>query len=176
MKVKAQNLMIEPALSGGCIVRFETTDLRYTPELTHKYMDKPMTAEIKEPRKGRSLNANSYCWVLCEKIAQKVRATKEDVYKKAIREVGKFSDMPPVSKEDARDFIKGWQHNGLGWFVDYLLRGDLVELRVYFGSSVYDSKEMARLIDYLVDEAEMMGIETMTPGEIARLKTMWGGA
>lgn len=49
-----------------------------------------------------------------------------------------------------------------------------VQLQCYFGSSTYDAKEMSVLIDGVVSECKEMGIETMTPDEIARLKSEWG--
>ena len=48
-------------------------------------------------------------------------------------------------------------------------------MRLYKGSSIYDREEMRYLIDYIVDEAHYLGIETMTPDEIERLKILWGG-
>lgn len=38
--------------------------------------------------------------------------------------------------------------------------------KVYKGSSEYDSKEMAILIDGIVQEAKALDIETRTPAEI----------
>ena len=54
--------------------------------------------EIKKHRKMRSNEANKYCWVLCEKIAQQlskenVRYTKLDIYRDAIREIGVWGEM-----------------------------------------------------------------------------------
>lgn len=44
---------------------------------------------------------------------------------------------------------------------------------LWYGSSSYDTKEMSRLIDYIADEAKGLGIETMTPDELAQLKAAW---
>ena len=45
--------------------------------------------------------------------------------------------------------------------------------KIYKGSSEYDSREMAILIDGVISEAKEMGIETMTPQELERLKKSW---
>jgi hypothetical protein len=45
---------------------------------------------------------------------------------------------------------------------------------VYKGSSEFDTKEMSIFIDGIVSEAKELGIETMTPNEIARLNGLWG--
>ena len=42
--------------------------------------------------------------------------------------------------------------------------------RVYLGSSTYTTKEMSVLIDGIVSECKDLGIETMTPEELARIK------
>jgi hypothetical protein len=46
--------------------------------------------------------------------------------------------------------------------------------KVYKGSSEFDAREMSILIDGIVSEAKNLGIQTETPNEIARLKSMWG--
>lgn len=126
-------------------------------------------------RRKKSLTANAYMWQLCEKIAVKIDVTKEDVYKKAIREVGSFTDGV-FSKTDAEDVQKSWSLNGIGWFAEqHGTFGDMVAVRLYQGSHIYDGDQMRRLIDYVVDEAKELGIETMTPNEIEKLKQLWKG-
>ena len=49
-----------------------------------------------------------------------------------------------------------------------------VQIQAYYGSSTYNTAEMARFIDGIVSEARWLGIETMTPAEIERMKTAWG--
>lgn len=60
--------------------------------------DKEYTVEIKRKTKSRSLNANSYCWLVAQKIAVELSknsyTTKEDVYKKAIKDCGHFTYVP----------------------------------------------------------------------------------
>lgn len=41
---------------------------------------------------------------------------------------------------------------------------------LYYGSSTYDGAQMARLIDNIVQDCKAVGIETMTPDELARLE------
>lgn len=47
--------------------------------------------------------------------------------------------------------------------------------RVYRGSHTYNTEEMSILIDGVVQEAKDQGIETATPDEIERLKSLWKG-
>ena len=41
------------------------------------------------------------------------------------------------------------------------------------GSHTYDSGEMSILIDGVVQEAKQLGIETLTPNELERMKNLW---
>ena len=88
---------------------------------------KKYQAEIKQYRKKRSLNANSYCWEL------------------------------------------GWVTEQ----VDYMPDGETVVVRCYYGSSTYNTKQMSRLIDFLVEECKELGIETMSPQELRSLMEAW---
>ncbi len=49
-----------------------------------------------------------------------------------------------------------------------------VNVRSYYGSSQYDTAQMSRLIDLIVQECRQQGIETATPQELARYKEEWG--
>lgn len=44
----------------------------------------------------------------------------------------------------------------------------------YHGSSVYDTKQMSRLIDNLIQDAKAVGLETMSERERSLLLTEWG--
>jgi hypothetical protein len=50
---------------------------------------------------------------------------------------------------------------------------EFTHYKIYKGSSEYTTLEMAVLIDGIVSEAKELGIETIPPKEIERLKTMW---
>ena len=178
MKLTAEHLMIEPSLSGGAIVRFETMDLKYQSDLMHKYDGKKMRVEIKEKREGRSLDANAYCWVLCDKIASTkgLLLKKSDVYKQAIRDYGVTLVMP-IKNDLLKDVIKWHQNGGLGNDVDVIgpsKHDGYTNVRMFYGSSGYDTHQMSILLDGLVADAKDLGIQTETPEEIARMKSMWG--
>lgn len=133
-------------------------------------------AEIKQHREKRSRNANDYLWVLCQKIAETVRNTdKETVYRDAVKHVGQFEMF--VFKDDAVEtFIHRWSGHGLGWFaekIDGNMEG-YTQVIAYYGSSVYDTREMSVLLDYVVNLAKDLEIETATPDELERMKSLWG--
>jgi hypothetical protein len=151
-------------------IRQEVSELKEIISKGHE-----LAVEIKQYRERRSLDANAYCWVLCQKLAEKIGGTKEDIYKEAIRRAGQF-DFVAVADKAADQFIKAWQGKGLGWYAEASeskIEG-CKKIMVYYGSSVYDSREMAHLIDYIVSECRAQGIETLPPDELARMKNEWG--
>lgn len=139
-------------------------------EFENKY---PMEVEISLKRKKRSQNANAYCWILCDRIAEKVGITKEEVYRSHIQSVGTFADVQ-IRREAVDEYRKNWSSNGVGWMTETLYaRGEWATIRSYYGSSTYDTKQMARLIDNIIYEAKELGIETLTPNELERMKQAW---
>lgn len=137
---------------------------------------KLLSLEIKEHRNKRSLDANAYCFLLCQKIAEAIKSTKELVYQRAIKTVGQF-EIVPIKNEAVERWIEVWNSKGLGWFSEVLEDSKLPGYKKvisYYGSSVYDSREMAVLIDEIVSQCKELGIETMTKSEIELLKTNWG--
>ncbi len=133
---------------------------------------KRYTVEIKEYRPKRSLDSNAYCFVLCDKIAERMGIAKAEVYRKAIKEIGGNSDTVCVMEKAADALCNGWEHNGLGWVTERFPSkiDGCVNVTLYYGSSTYDSATMSRLIDSLIEDAKELGIETMTPQELARLE------
>ena len=136
--------------------------------------DKEKVFEIKEHKLKRSLNANAYCWVLMNKIADAIKSTKEEVYREYIKNKGIFR-LITMNKEATDTFIRVWQEKGLGWICDTSESKyeGMIDVVAYYGTSSYNSKQMANFIDYVVDEAKNLGIETLPPDEIERLKSLW---
>lgn len=142
-------------------------------EVTEK--GKLLSVDIKQYREKRSLNANSYCFILCQKIAEVIGNTKEYVYKQAIKQVGQF-EIVPIRDDAVEEWIRRWESRGLGWqseiWRDSKLEGYTTTIN-YFGSSVYDSREMYILLQEIVNQAQELGIETMTERERQELINMW---
>ena len=142
-------------------------------ETIESLKDNKLSIEIKKWRKKRSLDANAYCWVLCDKIAKKIGATKEEIYKDAISNVGTFEPMI-VEEKAFEDFKRIWEKQGLGYLVQEVSRKDkCVKVHCYYGSSSYDSKEMSLLIKLIVESANNLNIETKSSSEIASLLKEW---
>lgn len=130
---------------------------------------------IKQNREQRSRNANAYAWVLMDKIAKETKSTKEEVYKECIKQVGVF-EILPIRDVAVKTFIERWESKGLGWVCEIMGDSkipDYTNVIAYYGSSTYNTEEMARLIDNIVESAKELGIETMTPDQIAEMKSLW---
>ena len=140
-----------------------------------------LSIKISKFREKRSLDANAYCWVLCTKLAEKlsdekVKYTKEDIYRNAVKELGIYKDFENLKPTDAKTLQIAWKKLGTGWLteqVDFMPDGENVIVRCYYGSSTYNTKQMSRLIDNLVQDCEAVGVSTKTPDEIANMLSLW---
>jgi hypothetical protein len=138
-----------------------------------KLEDKRLDNYVLIVKKPKSLTANNYMWQLCEKIARKTGLTKDDIYRQAIREVGAFTEGV-FSREDAEQIERTWGEGHIGWFTErYDGMCNTVAMRLYHGSSLYSGEQMSRLVDFVVDEAKSLGIETLPPAELERLNQLW---
>lgn len=117
-------------------------------------------------RKKRSLDANAYFWVLVGKIADKLRASKDEIYFEMLK---KYGQSITVTVRAGLDLSRaGFKYYEL--FKDGISAGKPFEAyRVFIGSSQYDTREMSVLIDGVVQEAKELGIETLTPLELAEI-------
>lgn len=140
------------------------------------YNFKPGDYQLVKAKKPRSLDANAYCFALIDKIATAINMSKEEVYRNAIREIGGVSDTVCVQNEAVDSLRSGWSRNGLGWQTETFpskIEG-CTNVVLYYGSSSYDTRQMSRLIDHIVQDCKALGIETMTEREISLLKERWG--
>lgn len=143
-------------------------------ERLEKLQDKDITAKFAIFREKRSLSANAYAWVLINKLADAMGLADIDVYRSHIKEMGVYRDVE-INADAENTLIHIWLEKGIGWFaerVDYGKTEDTVILRLYYGSSVYNTKQMTRLINSIVQDCTALGIETMTDSEIAHLIRM----
>lgn len=142
---------------------------------------KEVTVEVKVKKQHRSLTANGLMWVLCQKIAEELSknsiTTKEDVYREAIRKASIRPFVVPVKNKAVEHWQDIWSDKGVGWVTEnwgaaktpgYTL------IASYPGSSTFDTAEMARLINFLIDECKQLNIPTRPQNEIDELVKQWG--
>lgn len=153
-------------------------ELVASPEDVEKYMDKPLDIEIVKHSKRRSLSANAYFHVLAGKIAGAIGTSNTEIKNLLLRRYGQveiyhgkpatiISEIPPeemIKREDIHCAGYAYKVEDGKTYTSYL---------IYRGSHTYNTEEMAKLIDGTISEAKEMGIETLTPDEIARMTQSW---
>ena len=120
---------------------------------------------IEKHKTRRSLSSNAYCWVLLQKIAEKINSTKEEVYIQMLQRYGQFgylvvreSIIPKIKTQFP--IIKEFEKINVG------KDGEGVQIQAFFGSSTYNQVEMNVFLNGIVSEAKELGIETLTPQEL----------
>lgn len=162
------------AKTGDALLTLRTSDTKLMPMLP-LIQDKELTVELKDGKR-RSLSANAYAWVLIDKLAEKTRIPKSEIYRKIIREIGGVSDTVCVQKKAADHLKEVWESYGIGFQAveeESRIYG-CVNMVLYYGSHLYTTEQMSRLLDSLIQECYLMGIDTRTPSEIANLLSLWG--
>ena len=176
MKAKLVSLLFDP------IARKQRLTIQIDGDFRHRYDElegKDLEITFKPWRKKRSLNANAYCWELLGELSEAMNLPSEEIYRNAIKAVGIYKDFPPLPKAEANTLKTAWKQLGIGWqtdVLDYDEDGSRVIVRCYYGSSVYNTRQMSRLLDWIIEDCKALGIETMTPEELASLKAKWKGA
>ena len=165
-KMETGQLIIDiPLDQRGAVMRFLRTK-----------KDKLYDFIIKEHREKRSLDANAYAWVLIHKLAKEMRVTPLEVYQQAVLTVGDNYTPMCVREQDKERFIRNWESRGDGWQCVDRGQSSVEGCRTifaYYGSSVFDTSQMSRLIDSVIQDCQALGIETLPPDKLALLKEEW---
>ena len=113
--------------------------------------------------------------MLIDKIAENQCVTKEEVYREAIRSIGGNSEIVCVRNNAVERLCEGWRRNGIGWQTDTMPSkiDGCTNVILYYGSSVYDSKQMSLLLENLIQDCKALGIQTESPDAIAKMKSLW---
>lgn len=162
-------------VNGRWILSFEVDE---TPVIYDSTSGGDLDIDVKRYREKRSLNANAYFHVLVDKIAKALKLSAVETKNMMLErygtvdvEIGKIllrADIPYLKLTEIH----------LRATSEYEIHGETI-MRAYIavkGSHLYDSKEMSDLIDGTVEEAKSLGIETATPEEIERMKSLWKNA
>ena len=130
-------------------------------------------------KKKRSLDANAYFHVLVGKIADAMRISKPRCKNILVGRYGQVEyikdDIPAVIKTNisVSQMLEQETLHVMPCGVEVQDGKEINFFRIYRGTHTYDTREMSILIDGTVQEAKELGIETMTPSEIERMKLAW---
>ena len=130
-------------------------------------LDNEKLYELKEVKKKRTLDQNSYYWLLLNKLAKKLKIPSAELHFELIKKSCPFEEylVPEASNLRALEYYEERnkiEKNGKEFKV----------IRVYVGSSLLDTVEMGILLDNLIDECKLQGIETMTPEELEKMRSL----
>ena len=121
---------------------------------------------IKEYKEKRSLTQNSYYWVLVTELANILRTSKEELHEQLIKRysqsdyISLLAEINPANYFPYYEYQNTFIHNN-NTFKSYL---------VFKRSSDMNKQEFSILLDGLISECKEVGINTMTPEEIAKMK------
>lgn len=134
-----------------------------------------LSITIKPYREKRSLNANAYAWLLIGRIADELSllsgagVDKEDVYLDMLRKYGQSQIISVRADVPLKAYIKYYDEIGESTLGSKRFK----HYKIYKGSSGFDSREMAILINGIVDDAKALGISTQTPEQLANMLSLW---
>ena len=132
--------------------------------------DKNKKFEIKEYHKKRSLNANAYAWALIGKIADVLRSSKDEIYLEMLKKYGQSEIVSVLSDINVTGYFKYFEE-----IATIKLQGkNFTHYKVFKGTSEYNTAEMAVFIDGVISEADELGIDTLPPNEVEKIKSLWG--
>lgn len=167
----------EAKLEGGWLmVKPIKEEIGKAMAIVRKLKPKAYDLTVKEHRKKRSLDANAYAWVLIGKLADVMRVPPEIVYVNAIQNIGGNYEIIPIRDEAVDKFIEVWKKQGLGWPCVDMGRSKIKgyrNIRAYYGSSTYDTRQMSVLIDSLIQDCKALDIETLSDEKLSAMMGGW---
>lgn len=150
--------------SGKYQITFEMTEGNI--EEVNRLKDKVLAIDAKQHRDKRSLSANGMLWACLQDIANHFGGDKWDFYIDALRKYGQYEVtlIKPEALQTFKHIYRECEVIGAR-----TVDGEAyIEIICYFGSSTYNTKEFARLLDGVVDDMKQAGIQTPTSEEMQR--------
>lgn len=125
--------------------------------------------ELEVKKRKRSKDQNAYFWELLQQLCEIMNIDVIEEYKKRIKELGIFRQWE-IDTKDVPTFRKLWEDRGIAWFTEIVEQiQDKTIINAYYGSSSYNTKQMTRLLDNLIQDCKAVGIQTLDELEIQNL-------
>ena len=126
---------------------------------------------IEQHREKRSINANNYAWLLQDRIAKILNRSIDDIHNQMVLDYGVLETYS-IKKEafaSAKRLFDYFEVLG-----ESSVKGvEFVHIRAGIGTHNYNTLEMSKFLDGVVQEAQQLNIETRTPKQLAELKSLW---
>lgn len=156
-----------------------------TKELMMFLMEQPLDTkwDIAEHKEKRSRNQNSYYWELAGKVATKTTkfgANINEIHNRNLRALGlrEYVNEQPVcvyipdTEEAEKTALNAESYHIKPTSQTREGKGGQT-FRCYVmlrGSHTFNTSEMSALVDLMVQEAESVGVETLTPQELEKIR------
>lgn len=144
------------------------------PAVLENLDDGEMRLTLVRWKEKRSLNANAYCWTLLTEMALMLGTTKEELYEMYIK------NHAPIAEDESghviitvKSIVKMDRIAGHWKWIADSEDGKWSSYAMLVGSSEFDKEVMSNFLDVIVADAQEMGIDTRTPDEIERMKSLW---
>lgn len=144
--------------------------------LTEQNIIKPDAEwDIKEHKERRTLSQNAYYWKLITEVAKKQRHSVPYIHNtelRAARYARWFDDELVLVSIPDTDDAEAQVMEQMEYHLAPTNRRE-GDKRIYVmlrGSSEFNTAEMSHLLDLLIQDAQALGIETMTPAELAQIR------
>ena len=159
MKFKANKIDAKKLLNGNTEILLEVDD-KQNALISQLFEQKQLfnsvlIVSVDKFRNKRSLNHNRLFWDMCNYLADHINdplITAYTIYQDLIRDFG-VSTIYPVEDELLELIVKDWENRGDGWLTQVQRKSRIDEHRTnvkfWFGSSIYDSKQFWRLVEGL---------------------------
>lgn len=173
-------------VDGKPLISFEVNEGQPALKMAQKFKECPkINIKLSEHKKGRSMNANAYYWLLIGKLAKALNISTSYCHNVMLRRYGVLEVVDGThiylmiqdTDEAARKADEAEKYHIKP--TSQVREGkDGKMYRTYMmlkGSHEFDTAEMAALISGLREECVNVGIPVETPDEIANLLSLMGG-
>lgn len=128
--------------------------------------DKLKIFDLSEHKEKRSLTQNAYAWKLINEIANKVNESKEKVHLDMLKHYSQTSKIMLRADIDIKGFIPYYELEG---YAD--VKGvKYAAYKVFKPSHEMNTYEMSKYLSGIVQEAENLGIPTLSDEVIGGMK------
>lgn len=165
-RCRIKDLMLTPKGECALTVVLPHSFLNHYDE----YREEDLNLKLSKYRNKRSKDSNAYFWELCGKLAAKLKTPPREIYRALIKDIGGNYEIVPIKDEAVEEWTRLWELRGIGWVCNVIGRSKIpgyTNVVNYWGSSEYDSTQMHRLLELVIQECKAQGIETATPEELA---------
>ena len=140
--------------------------------------DKDLKIKVAKATRHRSLDANSYFHLLCDRLRLKLGISMAHMKNILITSYGQIEYI-----EEGQALI--YKTNAPIEYIQELEKAHMKFLKmseegayyykVYRGSHTYNTQEMHQLIAGTIEEAKAQGIEVVSAEELAKMESLWKG-